>query len=113
VRNDGVLSSEYLIEVKEPYFNYSKVKIRVDYENEILDSYLLAENGDEFSIGFASFNGDVYYSGLLNVDFKYRPKNEFFPDFDDDSNYHSGNPWNDVFGPGEEADDANWNTRGE
>lgn len=111
------------------YKKQSSIYFEIDYDSELICFYyhLTYNIKDKFNlkIGYCTFDGFELWDNL-SYDSVIHPKRKEIKDVEDELfayensdhgdnyGYHQPiNPWDDVFGPGEEADDARWNTSGE
>ena len=90
----------------------------LSYYDGFLECYIVPYLDDHF-LGYLSLSGHKYWSNLegLQYEMDYEEAMEWarlngeYVEHDD--NDFSSNPWDDVFGPGDESDAAYWNTRDE
>ena len=107
-------SYELLDGVWDPWQYFSAIDIVPDFDNELLVLQIKTQDGLFFHLGYGSFSGRIYSEGIFTIKFeRENPEHTRVIDYDYDDDSYSSNPWDDVFGPGDEADDAHWNTRGE
>lgn len=88
----------------------------------LIDIYFQYDRKEKIFFGCIGYSGKKFWSGRCHHKFKINTdpkelwideeKNEPGIDYNDVTEY-SDNPWNDVFGPGDEADEAFRNTRDE
>jgi hypothetical protein len=96
--------SEFLLDKK-----YKNKEILLMYEKGLVNC-CIKPFGDLELLGVISIDGLKLWEDLEKMKFYNYAEED---DFDEDYTSSSSNPWDDVFGPGEEADDARWNTSGE
>lgn len=99
--------------------NYPNKHFYLEYDQGLLGCYIQPYL-EECLLGYMSLSGEKYWSNLQ--EFKYSMEDEEYEEwerlngeYDDyyDDYSSSSNPWDDVFGPGDESDTAYWNTRDE
>ncbi|WP_425636053.1 WG repeat-containing protein [Algoriphagus yeomjeoni] len=110
------------------YLNYYRhdfqIRIKPCRSTRLLVCYIDSSLGGQILLGYVSYKGDKFWAGILKFYFKEsddismdskKAENSNQDYFEESGFYEEArdNPWDEVFGPGEEADDANWNTRGE
>ncbi|NVJ46467.1 MAG: WG repeat-containing protein [Cytophagia bacterium] len=106
---------ELMAGVIDPYQYYSFLDIIIDFERSLLVILIKNKNDELFHLAYSSFGGDVFSEGEFSLEFERGNYTEYYDNsrYYDDGDFYSDNPWDDVFGPGDESDDALWNTRGE
>lgn len=96
-------------DVEKLKIDFSEVKFQSVYDlffkyDDSLDLILIKYSGGYNQVvGYVDFNGKNFFKGG-----SFERYEEYYDERDWEG--ESDNPWDDVFGPGEEADDAYWNT---